>query len=151
MPGIGLGLPSWSLPSFYFFLFSQSVRHNQIYSVFSPALDRWVYLFKAMTTSILLLSSCHNCLANFQLSLFTEFIMYLWGLSLTKTFNTPPEWFYLPQLLNILPLSREPHFLLNWKQKAISIYFPQHALLISNLVRTILIHPLLLKPSLLIP
>lgn len=151
MPGIGLGLPSWSLLSFYFFLFSQAVRHNQIYSVFSPALDRWVYLFKAMITSILLLSSFHNCLANFQLSLFTEFIMYLWGLSLTKTFNTPPEWLYLPQLLVILPLSREPHFLLNWKQKVISIYFPQHALLISNLVRTILIHPLLLKPGLLIP
>lgn len=151
MPGFGLGLPSWSLLSFYFFLFSQAVRHNQIYSVFSPALDWCVYLFKGMTTTILLLSSFYNCLANFQLSLFTEFIMYLWGFSLIETFNTPPEWFYLPQLLDILPLSREPHLLLHWKQKAVSIYFLQHALLISNLVRTILIHPLLLKPGLLIP
>lgn len=152
VPGTGAGVfphdaYCHSTPSFS----SQAMRHNQIYSVLSPALDWWVHLFKGIATSILLVSSFHNCLANFQLSLFTEFIMYLWGLSLAKHLTFLPNDFYLPQLLDSLPLSREPHLLFHWKQKAISICFPHHALLISNLVRTILIHPLLLKPELLIP
>ena len=127
------------------------MRHNQISSVPSPALDWWVHLFKGIATSILLVSSSTTALpissSHCLLNLLCIYEVWVLPKHLTLLQND----FYLPQLLDSLPLSREPHLLFHWKQKAISICFPHHALLISNLVRTILIHPLLLKPELLIP
>lgn len=110
-------------------------------SICSKALPL-VFFWYLLSTTALPISSSH-CLLNLLC------IYEVWALP--KHLTLLPNDFYLPQLLDSLPLSREPHLLFHWKQKAISICFPHHALLISNLVRTILIHPLLLKPELLIP